>query len=89
MNPGNGVDIISDYSIIAKSISRDVMGVVFNDVIQVHQTNSIVDPLLGNVVVSQADSYYARGVGLIENILTDGSVTPTTYHKLLQSYNIP
>jgi hypothetical protein len=85
----NGSNIDYKYTIIAKSVSRSVLGVTYPDVIKIHNIISTTVPVVGTVVASESDVYYARNVGLIESIEFDGSTGAMTDHKVLQSYQIP
>ena len=84
----NGTNLDYKFSIIAKSVPRTVLGVNYPDVIHVHLIVSTTVPVIGTVVGAEGDYYYARNVGLIENISYDGNGT-MTLHRVLQSYQIP
>ncbi len=84
-----GVDNVYDYEIIAKGISRTVLGVTFPDVIHVHQTLSVEVPLFGSIVVSETDYFFAKNVGLIESEIVDGLLGTQVLHRVLQTYSIP
>ncbi len=86
---GTGQTVVYDYEIIAKGFNHTVLGVTYNDVIQVHQTSSIEVPILGNIVTSESDYYYARNIGLIESLITESLTGTMVLHRVLQSYNIP
>jgi hypothetical protein len=90
VNPtGAGVDNTYDYEIIAKGVSRTVLGVTYSDVIQVHQTLSVDIPIFGPLPVSETDYYFARNIGLIESLIIDGTLGTQILHRVLQSYTIP
>lgn len=89
IQPGSGTNNIYDYKIVAKSINRQVLGREFTDVIWVHQQLSANFPLFGNVVVSETDLYYAKGIGLIESITIDNSTGNVALHRVLQQYDVP
>ena len=85
----NGSNIDYNYTIIAKSVPRTVLGVNYPDVIKVHVIISTTVPVVGTVVASESDEYYARNVGLIESIEYDGATGAMLEHRSLQSYQIP
>ncbi len=89
VNPGNGIDNLYEYKIIAKSANRTVLGIIYSDVIQVHQKISINDSVLGVVIFSESDLYFAKGIGLIDKNIIDGTVNQNVYHRVLQSYILP
>lgn len=86
-----GTNAIYTSSIAAKGISRTVLGTVFNDVIQVHQEGALLVPGLGTTPFSSGDYYFAKDVGLVENLTLNTTSSPATLslHRVLQSYNIP
>ncbi len=84
-----GVDNVYDYEIIAKGISRTVLGVTYPDVIQVHQVLSVTIPIFGAMDISETDYYFAKNVGLIESEITDALLGTQVLHRVLQSYSIP
>jgi len=47
--------------------------------------------MVGTVVAAEADYYYAKNVGLVDNINLNATTTPFTLalHRVLQSYFIP
>lgn len=89
ISTGTGQNALYDYEIISKGGSRVVLGVTYNDVIHVHQTSSIDVPILGNIVTSETDYYYARNIGLIESEVIEALGGTLVLHRVLQSYNIP
>ena len=91
INPGSGtgVDNSYEYEIIAKGISRTVLGTTFPDVIHVHQTLSANMPFIGTIVMAETDYYFGKNVGLIESETIDGMLGTQLQHRVLQSYSIP
>ena len=92
----SGAPVTINYSIIAKQISRTVLGTTYNNVIKIHQTIvasiSLFPPLPAqNITVTEADFYYQSGIGLIESltISTFPGSLPSTTHRVLQSAIIP
>ncbi len=85
----NGTNVDYKYTIMAKSINRTVLGVNYADVIQVHLTVSTTVPILGTVVASEGDNYYARGIGMIESSSYNGTTGLLQQHRVLQAYHIP
>ena len=76
-------------SIAAKGVSRTVNGKTFPDVIQVNQQSGVDVPLLGFIVVTEGDYYFARGVGQIEVVITDPATGTVIQHRAIKSYYIP
>ena len=85
---GNGVVNTTNYEIISMGTTRTVVGVLYPDVIQVTQSTSASIPGVGTSIVSTADYYYAKGVGLIESV-TRNSNGLTIQHRLLETYSTP
>ena len=80
------------YTMVAKGISRTVSGINYPDVIQVNSVTSVTNPAGGaDIVVGTGTSYFARGVGPIENILnsTLGGTSFQSFHRVLISAIIP
>jgi hypothetical protein len=88
---GGGISAQYNFSIVAKGISRTVLGTVFPDVIHVHADVNTVVPGVGSTPVATAEYYFARDVGLVENIQFNVTTPPGTMvlHRVLQSYFIP
>ncbi len=86
---GNGVVTTSNYEIISMGTLRTVLGVVYSDVIQVHQTISATVPGIGTASISTGDFYYAKGIGLIESFTKDPNSGFTILHRKLETYLIP
>ncbi|MEO5966638.1 MAG: hypothetical protein ABIP68_05150, partial [Ferruginibacter sp.] len=84
----NGQLMHYDYKIISKGNPRTVDGRTYADVIRVGLTNISETPGQGTMVSGTGDYYYARGVGLIEVVLTDAGGNPGM-HRVLESYIIP
>jgi hypothetical protein len=91
VNLGSGVTGQYDWSIVAKGVAHTVLGTTYPDCIQVHLVLSSVVPMVGTVVAAEADYYYAKNVGLVDNINLNATTTPFTLalHRVLQSYFIP
>lgn len=80
------------YSIAAKGLTKNVLGVTYNDVTQVHMVLSSTIPGGGTMVAGEYDYYYANNIGLIEHIAfanSGGGPNTVVYHRVLKSYNIP
>jgi len=84
-----GQGFIYNSSIISKGGSRVVLGTTYNDVIHVRFTTEMQVPLLGTVVVSTTNSYFANNVGLIETNTKDEMLGMVMMNRVLQSHNIP
>jgi len=88
----SGFNVTVNYSLVGSFASRTVLGVTYNDVIQINQVvSAVIPPLPFPTTISTADYFYARGIGLIERITNDtfpGS-TPSTTHRVLDTYFIP
>lgn len=83
-----GVTAIVTWKMEAKNISHTVAGQTYPDVIKVHMTIGTGGPGLN---LTEGDFYYAKNVGLIENITYDATNNPPlqNFHRILTSYNIP
>lgn len=88
---GSGITAQYDWSIVAKGVSHTVLGNTYPDCIQVHLVLSSIVPMVGTVVSAEADYYYAKNIGLVDNINLNATSTPYTLalHRVLQSYFIP
>lgn len=82
------VDPIQRNFIIAKGVSRTVNGLAFSDVIHVRRERR-GGPSAGSALYATVDYYYARGVGLIEAVLTEHPSQIVRQHKAIRSYFIP
>ena len=88
INAVSGTNAVYDYEIIAKGVSRTVLGVTFPDVIQVHQTLST--EVFGiSIPQSETDYYFAKNVGMIEAYTVDAFFGQLLLHRVIQSYSIP
>jgi hypothetical protein len=87
-NP-TGQQVTYADSIVEKSISRTVNGKTYNDVIHVYVETGIDVPVLGFLVVTITDYYFAKGVGQIEAIISDATSGVIFEHRALKSYFIP
>lgn len=85
----NGLTNTFKYKIVAKSINRNVLGVNYNDVIQIHKTLSVNTSNNTNQVITEEDLYYASGIGLIEDVIFDGVSGDLILHRKLQEYHLP
>jgi hypothetical protein len=80
----SGVSTNYEYTVVEKGISRTVAGVVYTDVIHVRRiTKTLMIPVLSEEI------YYARAVGLIENITSDAVGGTQVSHRVLVNYSIP
>lgn len=90
---GLGQNVDYNFKLVAKGLSKTVLGVNYTDVIQVHLVLSITVPILGSIVVGESDYFYANNIGLIDNInfTADpfGGPPTVTLHRVLQTYSIP
>lgn len=84
----NGLTNTNNYKITAKSINRNVLGVNYTDVIQVHKTVTVSSSGIGTSIVTEEDNYYAKGIGLIESIVIDAATGDLILHRVLQSYRL-
>ena len=86
---GLGQTVIYKYTIREKGITKIIGSNTFNDVIHVETISGVDFPGLGYIVTNKSDYYYAKGVGLIEALITseDGSIV--YQHRVIKSYNIP
>ena len=80
---------IHNYTIMAKGISRTVAGKLYSDVIYIHDRTSLSMAGLGLVPVSRTDSYFAKGVGLIETKRLDEVSGLKVFHRVLLNATIP
>ena len=84
-----GQPIVYNSKIAEKSISRTINGKVFTDVIHVYTEAGIDVPILGFTVVGATDYYFAKGVGLVEAVLTNPSTGTVDQHRAIKDYYIP
>ena len=93
MNNGLGQNVDYNYKIAGKGLSKTVLGVDYTNVIQVHLTISMTAPVIGTLVVGEADYYYANNVGLIDNVIYTtnpfGGPPTVALHRVLKTYSIP
>lgn len=88
----SGYNITVNYSLVGSFATRTVLGIPYSDVIQIHQqVSAIISPLPFPTTISTVDYYYAAGIGLIEQITNDSypGSSPSTTHRVLQTYFIP
>ena len=88
----SGYNITVNYSIVGSFASRTVLGITYNNIIQIHQeVLATISPLLPPSTVSTVDYYYAQGIGLIEQLTNDSypGSAPSTTHRVLETYFIP
>ncbi|MES2777052.1 MAG: hypothetical protein V4722_22940 [Bacteroidota bacterium] len=82
------VDPIQKNTVLSKGMSRTVNGLVFNDVVHVRKERGYVQ--MGSFTLyNTVDYYYARGVGLIDAILTTHPSLIVAQHRAVKSYYIP
>jgi len=83
-----GVQSDYTYTIVERGITRTVAGSDYPDVIHVKRETTTI---LGGtpVPVLTEEIYYARGVGLIENISKDANTGTQVSHRVLMNYQIP
>ena len=84
-----GQPVVYNSKIAAKSISRTINGKVFPDVIHVYTEAGIDVPILGFTVVGVTDYYFAKGVGLVEAVLTNPATGTIDQHRVIKDYYIP
>jgi hypothetical protein len=84
-----GQTVVYVDSVKAKGVSRTVNSKNFSDVIHVYTEAYVIDLYLGSVLSLQADYYYAKGIGLIEAVISDAFSGTEIEHQTLQSWYIP
>lgn len=84
-----GQGFIYNSTIISKGGSRVVLGTTYNDVIHVRFTSEMQVPVLGTIVMSTTNSYFANNIGLIETNTKDETMGMMMMNRVLQSYHIP
>jgi hypothetical protein len=77
----NGFPNKADFTLVELGGTRTVAGKEYTNVAHLHSVNSMKHPLTGTwVVFTQADYYYAKGVGLIQSDLgVQGKSDLTSY----------
>jgi hypothetical protein len=86
--PTPGVKGIITWEVTAKNISHTILGQTYNDVIKMHMT---IGTTIAGTNITEGDFYYAKLVGLIDNIMYDAVSVPSVqnFHRILMGYNIP
>jgi len=84
-----GLGFVYNSETISKGGTRVVLGVTYNDVMHVRFTTEMPVPIIGNMVISTTNSYYANNIGLIETTTMDEMMGTQMQKRVLQSYNIP
>ena len=83
----NGATFEYRYTIIEKGITRQVLDSTYNNVINVRDTAVTIVPLMGEVPFAVRNSYYARGIGLVEVRMIDLMSGQTSLVTQLKSYH--
>lgn len=92
LSNGLGQRVDYDYTMVAKGLTRTVLGVTYNDVIHINMVFSLTAPGVPTVVAGNNDYYYANNIGLIEVLgYTENFMGPPEliYHRQLKTYSIP
>lgn len=84
-----GQNIELKSKIVAKGASRALNGINFTDVTHVQVEIGITLPLFGFTPLAIMDNYFAKGVGLIENKISDANLGTIIQKRTLKSYYIP
>ncbi|MEO5595506.1 MAG: hypothetical protein ABIR15_11320 [Chitinophagaceae bacterium] len=85
-----GQQVIYTDSIVAKGISRTINGKTFSDVIHVSVETGVNDSSIGGYFAfSVTDYYFAKGIGLIEALISYPSTGIVIEHRAIKSYYIP
>lgn len=74
-----------DWEIIAKGMSRTVLGVTYHNVIKVHMNGTAENDSKRKVAIADADYFYAPQIGLIESINYNTLTGKTELHRVLKS----
>lgn len=80
----SGVTTTFDYTMVEKGVARTVAGVAYTDVVHVRRETKTL-----SIAVLTEEIYYARGVGLIENLTKDAITGTQVSHRVLVNYSIP
>ena len=86
---GLGQTVIYKNTIKQKGITKNISGNTFSDVIHVETISGVDFPGLGYIVTNKSDYYYAKGVGLIEALITSEDGLIVYQHRVIKAYNIP
>ncbi len=78
-----------NFTIKEKGISRTLNGKTYNDVIHVYAETGIDVPTIGFTLVSITDYYFAKNIGLIENIISQPISGAVLQHRVVKSYYVP
>ena len=84
-----GQEVNYNSTIVEKGISRTLNGKTYNDVIHVNTETGVNAPGFGFIATNSTDYYFAKGIGLIEALLTDASGSFVIEHKTIKAYYIP
>lgn len=82
-----GIPTNYEWKMIAKGLTRTVLGTTYNNVIQVHLNGTAEIPGQGKVVFADSDYFYAPNVGLIENVDFNTVTGKATMHRVLKTYS--
>ena len=83
-----GQTTLQKFTIISRG-SRTAGGFNFPDVIKVGLETGMDLPPVGFITAALSYSYYAKGVGLIENTIEDPNTNAVVYSSVIKSYFIP
>ena len=84
-----GQEVDYNSKIVEKGITRTLSGKTYTDVIHVNTETGVNAPGFGFIATNSTDYYFAKGIGLIEAVLTDASGTFVIEHKTIKAYYIP
>ena len=83
-----GQTVLQKFTIVSKG-SRTAGGFNFPDVIKVKLETGMDLPPVGFITAALSYSYYAKGVGLIENTIEDPNTNDVVYRSVIKTYFIP
>lgn len=86
---GAGQDVIYNYTLKEKGVSRTVNGKVFPDVIHVYFETGIDLPVVGFFITNTADYYYAKGIGFIESEIKDPLSGTVIQQQFIKAWFVP
>ncbi len=92
LSNGLGQRVEYDYTMAAKGLTKTLLGVTYNDVMQINLVVTLSEPGFPTVVAATSEYYYANNIGIIEAITySDAIFGPPTviYHRVLKTYSIP
>jgi hypothetical protein len=86
---GFGQTVLYTNVIKQKGVSRTLHSNNFTDVIYVETENGIDLAGVGYIATGVSHYYFARGVGLIEALITSADGSIVYQHRVIKSYSIP